>query len=201
LFRDIDQIIVRQQFTTSPKDFILLCEISWKEKNSDPNEILRGLIDDIDVMKDFLHIKDEKGKTLCFIMGEHDIRYTELFIYTTREFLCFIEYPLVARGDFGILNLVGVPQDVMKLIAFMQEFGSNFEIVAITNYVPKDTGILSVLTDKQLAVLKEAYEYGFFEHPRTTPSRVIAAELGIAHTTFLTHIRKSLKRIFQNLLE
>ena len=201
LFRDIDQIIVRQQFTTSPKDFILLCEISWKNKNIEPTQIFEKLKMDIDAIIDIFQITGEKGKTLCFIRGEHDIRYTELFMYTTKEFLCFIEYPIVAREDFGIINLVGIPEDVDKLIHFMKEFGSIFEIIAVTNYIPKDSGILSVLTDKQLITLKEAYKRGFFEHTRKTSAREVASELGIAHTTFLTHIRKCQKRILQNLLE
>jgi predicted DNA binding protein len=199
LFRDINQIIVHQQFTTSPKDFILLCEITWKKKVNDPEKVFHELIRDIDVIKDFSIIKTEKDKSLCFIRGVHDIRYTDLFLYTMNEFLCFIEYPLIAQEKFGTINLVGVPQDVNRLIGYMKEFGSFFEIVAVTNYVSKDVGILSILTEKQLSVLKLAYNQGFFEHPRKTSSRKIAKGLGIAHTTFLTHIRKSQKRIF-NLL-
>ncbi len=196
LFRDIEQIIVHQQFTTSPKDFILLCEITWKNKHSKPEIIFNDLIRDIDVIENFIIIKSEKNTSLCFIKGIHDPIYTDLFMYTMNEFLCFIEYPLVAKKEFGTINLVGIPQDVNRLIEYMKDFGSVFEIIAVTNYFSKDQGILSVLTDKQLSILKHAYHRGFFEHPRKNQSRKIAKELGIAHTTFLAHIRKSQKRIF-----
>ena len=117
------------------------------------------------------------------------------------EFLCFIEYPLVAREDFGIISIVGVPRDVNKLIEFMKEFGSIFEIIAVTKYYSKDKGVLSVLTNKQLSVVDHAYKGGFFDHPRKSSSRVLAREFGIAHTTYLTHIRKSQNRIFGVLFE
>jgi hypothetical protein len=201
LFEDIKQIIVRQQFTSSAKNFILLCEITWKNKNADPEKIFLGLIQDIDAIEDFTIIKTEREISLCFIKGVHDIRYTDLFAYTMNDFLCFIEFPLVAKEEFGIINLVGVPQDVERLIEFMKEFGSNFEVIAVTNYVPKDRGILSVLTDKQLAILKHAYTSGFFEHPRKMRARELVKKLGITHPTFLAHIRKSQKRILSGLFE
>jgi predicted DNA binding protein len=201
LFQNIKQIIVRQQFTSSPKNFILLCEITWKDRTIDPENIFEGLIRDIDVIEDFTLIRSEKNKCICFIKGIHDVRYTELFMYTTNEFLCFIEFPLIAEEVFGIINLVGVPDDVNRLIDFMKEFGSIFEIIAVTNYYSKDAGILSALTEKQLSMVNQAYNNGFFLHPRKTNARKIANELGIAHTTFLTHIRKAQNRIFKVLFE
>ena len=203
LFNDIELIIVRQQFTTSPRDFILLCDITWKEKVGNVEEIFAELKNDIDVIDEIITIKSdmEKNRTLCFIKGIHDERYTELFLYTTKEYLCFIEYPLFAREEFGIINLVGLPEDVNRLIEFMRDFGSVFEIIAVTNYFTKDRGIISILTDKQLSVLKHAYDHGFFDYPRKFDARAISKKLGIAHTTFLTHIRKSQKRIFGALFE
>jgi predicted DNA binding protein len=122
-------------------------------------------------------------------------------MYTTNEFLCFIEFPLIAEEEIGVINLVGVPDDVNRLIDFMKDFGSVFEIIAVTNYYSRDSGILSALTEKQLSVVDHAYNHGFFSHPRKTNARKIARDLGIAHTTFLTHIRKAQQRIFGVLFE
>jgi predicted DNA binding protein len=201
LFKDIEQIIVHQQFTSSPKEFILLCEITWKNRGLEPEKIFKDLIKDIDAIEDVIIMKEERKKCLCFIKGLHDRRYTELFMYTMNEFLCFIEYPLVAREEFGIVNIVGEPGDVNNLIEFMKEFGSIFEVIAVTNYYSKEKGVLSALTEKQLKVMAHAYNRGFFKHPRERSSRMLATEFGIAHTTYLTHIRKSQNRIFSVLFE
>jgi len=203
MFRDIELITVQQQFTTSPKDFILLCDVTWNRIQRNPEKILMDLKEQIPYINDIFIINSDlnKKRTLCFIKGIHDVRYTELFLYTTKEFLCFFEYPLFIRHQFGILNLVGVPKDVERLIEFMKEFGSIFEIIAVNNYYSKDQGILSILTKKQLSVLKVAYEHGFFDHPRKISARTIANKLGIAHTTFLAHVRKSQKRLLSAFFE
>jgi predicted DNA binding protein len=200
-FKDIEYVVLQQQFTASPKDFILLCEIQWKKKMSNPQEELSNLKKDIEMINDVTVIKTDRKRTLCFIKGIHHEMYTALFSYLTKEFLCFIEYPMVAREDYGIINLVGPPKDVTRLIEAMRDFGSILEIIAVKGYSTKDRGILSVLTDKQLSMLKDAYAQGFFDNPRRKSAREISGKMGIAHTTFLAHIRKSQNRIFSALFE
>jgi len=201
VFRDIEQIIVTQQFTTSPRDFILLSEVTWKKKFPNPELKLMELKEEIDAIKDITVITSSKKRTLCFTIGVYDDVYTELFMYTTKEYLCFIEYPLIAYEDHAVASVVGLPKDMNRLIEFLNEWGSDIEIAAVMEYYSRDRGILSMLTDTQLSVLKKAYDRGFFDHPRKTSARDISKKMGMAHTTFLTHIRKSQKRIFSALLE
>jgi DNA-binding CsgD family transcriptional regulator len=52
------------------------------------------------------------------------------------------------------------------------------------------------LTDKQLAALREAYYSGYFERPRECSATEIADSLGIAHSTFLRHLRAAQKNLF-----
>jgi predicted DNA binding protein len=195
LFMDIDHIVVQQQFTTSIKDFILLCEIRWKKREDTPHEKLMELKRRIPAIDDITELRTDGKSTLCFIIGAHDPIYIDLFSKLTKEYLTFIEYPLAAREDFGILTLVGTPKDTKRLISAMQDFGSDIEIIAVTNYFSRDRGILAVLTQKQQEVLKHAYDNGFFDHPRRISARELSKKAGIAHTTYLTHIRKSQNRI------
>jgi hypothetical protein len=199
LFEDIDYIIVQQQFTTSIKDFILLCEINWKKRIPAPQKRLQELKNKIPAIDDITEIRTDKKQTLCFIKGAHDPVYIELFSKLTKEYLTFIEYPLIAREDFGTLTLVGTPKDTKRLISAMQDFGSGIEVLAVTHYQTRDRGILSVLTEKQQEILKHALDNGFFDHPRKKSARELSTKAGIAHTTYLAHIRKSQERIFSAL--
>lgn len=52
------------------------------------------------------------------------------------------------------------------------------------------------LTDKQLAALRAAYHSGYFERPRECSATEIADSLGIAHSTFLRHLRAGQKNLF-----
>ena len=103
--------------------------------------------------------------------------------------------PLVGYEDHATAHVVGLPKDMKRLVKFLNEWGPDIEVEAVMEYYSRDRGILAVLTNKQISVLKKAHERGFFEHPRKVDARDIAKELGIAHTTFLTHVRKSQGRI------
>ncbi len=192
-FQDIELITVLQQFTVSPKEFMILCDIDWRTKSID--EARDSLIADMDALIDIKTISSHKRKTLAFVRGIYDPAYTELFLYTTQEFLCFFEFPLEFRKDHGLLNLAGPPEDVTRLVDFMHQWGSEFEVRAIRNYDPADRGVVAVLTDKQRDVLKHAYDRGFFDTPRRKDVRELSGNFGIAHTTYLTHIRKGQRRL------
>jgi len=201
IFRDVDHIILQQQFMTSPREFLVLCEVNWKKKVDEPQEKLLEINRDIGWFDEVMTISSDKKRTLCFAKGIYDPRYTEVFVYTIKEFQCFLEYPTIAREDYGYVNLVGPPKDVKRLLEFLEGWGSDLEIIAVKDYNTRDRGILTVLTDRQLSVLKTAYELGYFERPKKMDSRDIAYKLGISHATFLAHVRKSEKRILTALLE
>ena len=53
----------------------------------------------------------------------------------------------------------------------------------------------SMVTERQLDVLREAYERGYFESPRESTGRDIAEELGVSQPTVNYHVRTSLRRL------
>lgn len=53
----------------------------------------------------------------------------------------------------------------------------------------------SIVTDRQLDVLREAYERGYFESPRESTGSDIAEALGVSQPTVNYHIRTSLRRL------
>jgi hypothetical protein len=201
LFKDIISLTIQEQFTTSPKEFLVLIEIEWKRTPDDLESEFNGLIKEIEWFDEVIPIDTHRKRTLCFVKGHYEPGYTKLLLFTTKEFLCFIEFPIHTTKDHGSFTLVGPPQEVSKLIEFMKEWGSEMEIVGIMDYNPKDRGVLSVLTEKQLTSLKHAYSRGFFDFPRKRDARDLSKDLGIRHTTFLTHLRRGQRRIFSYLLQ
>lgn len=57
------------------------------------------------------------------------------------------------------------------------------------------------LTDKQLEVLRTAYQSGYFDWPRQSTAAECANSLGITQPTFSQHIRIAQKKIFDGLFE
>jgi hypothetical protein len=201
LFKDITDVTIQEQFTTSPKEFLVLCEIEWKRVPEDLDSMFNGLIDNVEWFDEVIPIDTERKRTLCFVKGHYEPGYTDLLMFTTREFLCFIEFPIHTTKENGTFTLVGPPKEVERLLEFMKDFGSDMEITAIMDYNPKGRGVLSVLTDKQLSALKYAYTKGFYDFPRKKDARELSSNLGIRHTTFLTHLRRGQKRIFSYLFQ
>jgi hypothetical protein len=201
IFKELDTATLYQQFTVSPKEFLLLCHMQWKHKVEDPKATLMAINEQVHWFEDVIIISHEGKRTLCILSGKYEPRFAQTFEFTTREFLCFVEFPIVAREEFATVKIVGPPAELKRLMEFMKAFGSPQEIVGVSDYSPKEQGVLSALTKKQLSVLKNAYKMGFFDHPRKRTARDIAKKLNMKHTTFLTHIRKSQNRLLEALLE
>lgn len=51
------------------------------------------------------------------------------------------------------------------------------------------------LSDRQGEVIELALDEGYFEWPRETDAEVLADRLGIAHSTFLEHLRKAERKL------
>lgn len=58
-----------------------------------------------------------------------------------------------------------------------------------------------ILTDRQKEVLRYAYLNGYFERPRDTTGRDLAAQLGITQPTFSQHLRSAQQKVFTVLFE
>jgi len=199
VFVDIDHIIVQQQFTTSPKDFLVLCEVVWNKRIDDVQGTVSALIKELPGFEAVTVISSDRDRTLGFVKGQYNEMYTELFLHTTKEYLCFLDFPITLYKDHGVFDLIGPPKEVERLLEFMRGWGTELDIVAITDYHTRDRGLLTTLTAKQLKVLKFAYDRGFFDHPRKADARKLSNKVGMKHTTFLTHIRKAQKRMLDQL--
>jgi predicted DNA binding protein len=53
----------------------------------------------------------------------------------------------------------------------------------------------SSLSSRQIEVIEQAYEVGYFDWPRRTDAKTLAAQLDISHSTLLEHIRKAEKKL------
>jgi hypothetical protein len=201
LFRDIDHAIIHHQYTHSPKDFMMLSEIHWKKREKEPQKKIEQLSKELGWFDEFNIINSDGKTTLAMFQGTYDPRYIELFTLTMKEYLCILEFPLFIGEEYGEGRLVGPPGEVKRLVEFVQAWGTDLEIVAVKDFHTIDKGILTILTDRQLEVLRTANQLGYFERPKKMDSRDIAHKMGISHATFLAHIRKSEKRIFSALLD
>ncbi|MFB6168167.1 MAG: helix-turn-helix domain-containing protein [Haloferacaceae archaeon] len=61
------------------------------------------------------------------------------------------------------------------------------------------TAVDDRLTDRQRQALKMAFHAGYFDFPRRTDARTVAAEIGIAQSTFSQHLRVAEQKLLEEL--
>jgi predicted DNA binding protein len=129
--------------------------------------------------------------------------------------------PCVCLGEFdtpvdryfarnGDLEVVFHATDFDQLQAIVGEFRDRYDDVDIRRLVRAPTGGTSrdtvfvdrgALTDRQFEVLETAHEMGYFDQPRGANATEVAAELGIAQSTFTEHLAAAQRKLLADVLE
>jgi hypothetical protein len=109
----------------------------------------------------------------------------------------------VTAGQASLTFQVPASRNVSEVI---EGIGGGWESASITAIKrteegePEAANQLSLaevdLTDKQRAALEAAFHHGYFEQPRNSSASDVADELGIAHSTFLQHLRAAQRKVF-----
>jgi len=100
-------------------------------------------------------------------------------------------------GSQRVFNiLVFRREDLKNIVGELNEIGT-VRLGHLSRY--GETG--GTLSDRQGEVVELALDAGYFEWPRETDSEMLAEKLGIAHSTFLEHLRKAEKKLLVEALD
>lgn len=93
-------------------------------------------------------------------------------------------------GDGVTMSYVG-PQDAIRdAVGEYQTAGVSPDLHQLGTY-EGNTGPLDALTDRQLEVLRTAFEMGYYEVPRTISTDDVASELGLDSSTVAEHLQRA----------
>ncbi|MDR5673432.1 Transcriptional regulator, contains HTH domain [Halalkaliarchaeum sp. AArc-CO] len=110
----------------------------------------------------------------------------------------------------GTLEIVFHAADYEQLQAVIGELRERFPGTDIRRLVRSPSGDeksdtvfvdRGKLTDRQLEVLRIAYEKGYFDRPRSTNATELAAELGINQSTFSEHLVAAQTKLLADVFE
>lgn len=87
-------------------------------------------------------------------------------------------------------------KDLQNIVSELREIAS-VELAQLTPYQSSE----SLLSERQAEVVGLALAAGYYEWPRQTDAESLAAELDIAHSTFLEHLRKAESRLLRSALD
>lgn len=86
-------------------------------------------------------------------------------------------------------------EDLRAIVAELREIGSA-RVVRLMPYASET----ATLSSRQAEVVRAALEAGYYEWPREVDATELAAELDIAHSTLLEHLRKAERKLIEDAL-
>ena len=193
LFDHFEEIIVSNALIDSSKTFFVLAEVVWK---SEPDITV---IRQFEFFDEVIEMTREGNHHLYMAIGHHLPIYSEIIDTMTNQFHCFIEYPLIYKKEEVSQMIVGKRENLNRYMDFLSGLGVRFRVEYIKDYHIKGRGILSELTDRQYECMTNAVANGYFEIPRRSDLRKLAARMKITHGALAFHLRKAQRTIFNGL--
>jgi hypothetical protein len=193
LFDYAERITTLSSLLFTSEQFIMLSKIEWKEKVHIESISKSIIIDEI------IELSSEERESMVIVIGHLPPIVSELISHVIKEYRCFFEFPIVNVEGKMSIPLVGTKDNLKELLSHLEDLNVEYKVASLTNYFVKGKDILSSLTPAQYKCLEKAVEQGFFDIPKKVDSRKLAAQKGISHSAYLTHIRKAEKKIFEEL--
>lgn len=101
--------------------------------------------------------------------------------------------------------LLPSPDPIVDIVAALEEVGASVTLECLVRSMPEHAESVVVdldhLTDRQREVLEVAHSMGYFSYPRGANAGDVAAELGIAGSTFTEHLAAAQRRLLDRIFE
>jgi predicted DNA binding protein len=146
-------------------------------------------------------IADEADEVLDFQLSEGDDHITVYahFVPTQeiidllslfREYELILDMPLEYAADGALRAHIVGEEDVIREVIPKIPDGIGLNLEQISDYVPEEERLFSMLTERQQETLKAALEVGYYQVPRQATHQDIADYLDRSDGTVGEHLRK-----------
>jgi hypothetical protein len=146
-------------------------------------------------------IAEESAEILDFQLSEGEDHVTvyahfvpnetvEALLSLFREYELVLDMPLEYTSDGGLRAHIVGEEDVIREVIPKVPDGIGLNLEQISDYVPEEERLFSLLTDRQQETLQAALEVGYYEVPRQATHKDIAEKLDRSDGTVGEHLRK-----------
>lgn len=151
------------------------------------NRIDEDRLDRIDSVEDWEFIT-EKDDTYLYLLDVTALEMPESASIDHEDLIGICEPTVSDRGM--LLSLVGSQEAIRTMLRNFEAAGIVPDLHRLGEYEGGQR-TLDALTDRQLEVLRTAYDMGFYEVPRETSVDEIAAEIGLDGGTVSEHLQRA----------
>jgi predicted DNA binding protein len=148
-------------------------------------------LDDIDSVEDWDFIS-ERDDSYFYLLEVEALEMPETAAVDHDDLVGMCDPTVSDRGM--LLSLVGSQEAIRNMLRNFEEAGIVPDLHRLCEY-EGGQGTLDALTDRQLEVLKTAYNMGFYDVPREASIEDIAAEVGLNSGTVSEHLQRAERNI------
>jgi predicted DNA binding protein len=112
----------------------------------------------------------------------------------------YLSTPYEVRDGRLRITLLGNARSVRIFLKTLQKVRLHPKVVSLTDAVFSLNSPLEGLTEKQKAVIIDAFKNGYYDFPRKIGSEALAKKLGIREPTLVIHRRKAERKLFAHML-
>ncbi len=150
-----------------------------------------------DFITDLIIIRNDGRDYTCLVKG----KFSDEISRFISKFDLKLEYPIIFEGDTCQFSMVGSSDELFEILTAAKDYGWGFEVLSVQKYDPHVSSVFSALTGKQKEILLQAYNSGYFDHPRKVNAGELARKIGMHKTTLLEHLHKAEKRLIGHIIE
>ncbi len=112
----------------------------------------------------------------------------------------YLSTPYEVRDGRLRITLLGNSRSIRSFLKSLQKVRLHPKIVSLTDAVFSLNSPIQNLTEKQRAVITDAFKNGYYDFPRKIGSETLARKLRIREPTFVIHRRKAERKLLAQLL-
>ena len=177
---------------STPNEIVEICRVQLNDPATNIAEVFASSSEEVSV----LH-QEALDTYVCFYRRRPIRRLLSIVSSIPGGYL---STPYEVRDGRLRITLLGNARSMKIFLKTLQEVKLHPRIVSLSDAVFSLNSPLEHLTEKQKAVIIDAFKNGYYDFPRKIGSEALAKKLGIREPTLVIHRRKAERKLFAHML-
>jgi predicted DNA binding protein len=177
---------------STPNEVVEICRVRLSDPATDITDVFAHSSEEVSVLR-----REAADTYVCFYRSRPIRR---LFSIISSVPGGYLSTPYEIRDGRLRITLLGNTRSLRIFLRTLQKVKLHPEIVSLTDAVFSLNSPLENLTEKQRAVIIDAFKHGYYDFPRKIGSEALAKKLGIREPTLVVHRRKAERKLFAQML-
>jgi hypothetical protein len=177
---------------STPHEVVEICRVQLRDPAASIKDVFNHPSEEVSILQ-----QEAADTYVCFYRKRPVRRLLSIVASVPGGYL---SVPYEVRDGRLRVSLLGNARSVRSFLKSLQRVGLHPKIVSLTDAVFSLNSPLEYLTEKQKAVIIDAFKNGYYDFPRKIGSEALARKLSIREPTLVIHRRKAERRLLAQVL-